>query len=127
MSAPAFNSVNALNGDVADRPNRFFGALSEADSFCRELDTVHELRARVDELTAERNDLEGQLADARETHRLLLESIAHLNREVTKLEGLLAELTAANQWLDGMVTAIAAERDTARAEASAWRNAGDAR
>ena len=45
--------------------DRFFTALSEADSFCAELDTARESQCRIDELEAE-------LAEARKKIRSLL-------------------------------------------------------
>lgn len=62
MSAPHTRRVNALTGEVAD--SGFFKALSEADEFVREIDTVRELQTRVDELTAENRDLRAELAEA---------------------------------------------------------------
>lgn len=60
MSAPHTRRVNALTGEVAD--SGFFKALSEADEFVREIDTVRELQTRVDELTAERDELKREVA-----------------------------------------------------------------
>jgi len=47
--APPIRRVNMLTGEVANE--RFFQALSEADHYCRELDTLRELQTRNDELT----------------------------------------------------------------------------
>lgn len=55
MTAPKVRRVDALTGRVANE--RFFGALSEADSLCRELDGVRELQCRIDELEEELSDL----------------------------------------------------------------------
>lgn len=53
-----FRRVNAFTGEkapVTDPPSRFMQALSEADNFVQDLDRVHELQTRVEELTAERD------------------------------------------------------------------------
>lgn len=56
MIGPEIRIVNALTGEVADRPSRFMQSLSEADNYVRELDTVRELQTRVQELEAERDE-----------------------------------------------------------------------
>jgi uncharacterized small protein (DUF1192 family) len=49
--------VNALRGEAS----AYERALSEADAYCQELDTVRELQCRIDELTAERDALRAEL------------------------------------------------------------------
>jgi len=56
-SAPRFN--NALRGEAS---GAFERALSEADEFVKELDTVRELQCRNDELEAENRALKAELA-----------------------------------------------------------------
>jgi hypothetical protein len=60
MTAPTFNSFNALTGDVAPGNARFFGALSEADDLLAELEVLRRERA-------DRDELEQELREARET------------------------------------------------------------
>lgn len=59
-SAPTTRLVNALNGQVAARPDQFRKALSEADAFCREVESAHELRTRIEELECEVDVLAGK-------------------------------------------------------------------
>lgn len=59
-SAPRARLVDALSGEKA--PDRFFKALSEADNFVREIDSLRELQCRIAELEAENRELKQQLA-----------------------------------------------------------------
>lgn len=65
MTAPRFRSLDQLTGEIAERPDKFRQALSEADDFIKELDGVRELRTRLQEVEAERDDLERELAVCR--------------------------------------------------------------
>lgn len=82
IEAPNVRLVNALTGQKA--PDKFMAALSEADDFVREIDTVRELQCRIDELTAERNDLAERLRDLSETHQATLDLLADARRGKTE-------------------------------------------
>jgi hypothetical protein len=61
-AAPNVRIVNALNGKITAPPTKFMQALSEADSFCAELDETHRLRDRCVELEIRVNELTEELS-----------------------------------------------------------------
>jgi hypothetical protein len=84
MTAPAARRVDALTGHVANE--KFFKALSEADAFVREVDTLRELQCRVDELAAENADLAERLRDLDESHRITLSRLAVADAQLKRMQ-----------------------------------------
>jgi hypothetical protein len=60
VTAPVWNSVNALTGDVVEPPNAFWAAHAAADDLLAELESLRRERA-------DRDELEQELREARET------------------------------------------------------------
>lgn len=84
IDAPKVRLVNALNGKKA--PDKFMAALSEADDFVREIDTLRELQCKVDELTAENTELHDRLRDITETHQATLGLLATANAQLKRMK-----------------------------------------
>lgn len=80
-AAPPMRLVDALTGTKA--PTALFKALSEADEFVKDLDRVHELETRNDELAEELDHVRGLLADK-------VAECAQMRRECDDLRAALA-------------------------------------
>lgn len=93
LVAPAARRVDMLSGDVA--PTKYFQALSEADQFVREVDTLRESQTRNQELEAENADLRRQLGQRNETIEALRRSrsqaMVDADVQARKVERLTAE------------------------------------
>jgi hypothetical protein len=79
MTAPAFNSFNALTGDVAPSNPKFWEALAEADSLCSLEDENVRLRASLE-------DAELELAELKDRNLRLVNTVACMRTQLARAE-----------------------------------------
>jgi cell division protein FtsB len=81
MTAPTFNSFNALTGDLADSP--VLGILSTADHIHDAVQDAEQLREENAELHTRLQELEDELRELRDLHMLTVGELARA-RAVTQ-------------------------------------------